>query len=204
MLAVAAARRPVLVKALNDQTAARSRCRMTNVRDRAERSLCDAARAAVDAGDDSQTLQELVAALEEWQVTYEAQLSAAANAQSDWAQLQAVLDGDTLNAVTATDATVTERDALVAGAEAAFEAAVHAELSAIEAAPVGGGRRRPRATWEPVTELVTAARQTVKASREQMLTAAGLAEKADGVADEHAGCSAKCPRSRRSRGRGRG
>ena len=189
VLAVAAARRPVLVKALKDRTAAEEAAQIAaNVRDRAERSLCDAAKAAeVDAGDDSQTLQELVAALEEWQVTYEAQLSAAANAQSDWAQLQAVLDGDTLDAVTAAkDATVTERDALVAGAEAASEAAVHAELSAIEAALSVGVNETAARDVKTVTELVTAARQTVKASREQMLTAAGLAEKADGVADERA------------------
>lgn len=189
-LAADAARRPVLVKALADRTAAEEAARTaTNVRDQAERSLCDAAQVAgVDAGSDgSATPQDLVAALESWQITFDEQLSAAAEAQRDWADLQAVLNGATLEELTATrDAAIMERDALVEEAAADAEAAEQAVRISIEAANSAAVDEAAAGDVETVAELLTAAREEVRASRAEMITFAGLAEKADGVATERA------------------
>jgi exonuclease SbcC len=189
-LAAGAARRPVLVKALADRTSTEEAARTTTkVRDQADRGLRDAARAAgVDAGgDDSATPQDLVAALEAWQVTYEEQLSAAAEARRGWADLQAVLNGATLEELTATrDAAVVERDALVEAAAATTAAAAQAVSIAIEAANSAAVDETAAGDVNAVTELLTAAREEVKASREEMLTLARLAEKAGGVAAERA------------------
>lgn len=189
-LAAGAARRPVLVKGLADRAATEEAARTaTKVRVQAERGLRDAAQAAgVDTGGDgSATPADLVAALEAWQVAHDEQLSAAAEAQRDWAYLQAVLNGASLEELTATtDAAVVERDALVEGATAAAEAAEQAVSVAIEAANSAAVDEAAAGDVKTVTELLTAAREEVKASRAEMLAFAGLAEKADGVAAERA------------------
>jgi uncharacterized protein YhaN len=189
-LAVGAARRPVLVKALADRAAAEEAARTaTKVRVQAERGLRDAAQTAgVDTGGDGSAIpQDLVAALEAWQVAHDEQLSAAAEAQRDWADLQAVLNGASLEELTATrDAAVVERETLVEGATAAAEAAEQAVSVAVEAANSAAVDEAAAGDVKTVTELLTAAREEVKASRAEMLAFAGLAEKADGVAAERA------------------
>lgn len=189
-LAADAARRPLVVKALADRRAAEEAAHTaTNVRVQAERVLRNAAQAAgVDAGSDgSSTPQDLVAALEAWQVTFDEQLSAAAEAQRDWADLQAVLNGVTLEELTASrDAAVLERDALVEAAAAAAEAAEQAVSVSIEAAKSAEVDEAASGDVETVAELLTAAREELRPWRAEMISFAGLAEKADGVATERA------------------
>jgi len=75
---------------------------------------------------------------------------------------------------------------LVEAAAEATEAAAQAARVAIEAANSAGLDDAAAADEETVTQLLTAAREEVRAARAEMLTFSGLAEKADGVAAERA------------------
>jgi uncharacterized protein YhaN len=189
-LAVRAARRPALVKALSDRTADEEAAHAAaGVRDQAVQGLHSAAQsAALDlGGDGSATPEVLVTALEAWQVTYDERLNAAAEDQRDWADLQALLNGATLEEFTATkNAAVAERDALVEAAAAAAEAVTQAVRIAIEAAKSAEVDETSADDVQAVTALLTAAREDVTAARAEMLNFARLAEKADGVAAERA------------------
>jgi DNA repair exonuclease SbcCD ATPase subunit len=186
--AAAASRRPALTQALADRlTAEDAAVAATAALKRAITGLRSATRAAGAPVAEDAPETDVVAALEQWQVTYADRVATADAHQHDWAELQAALDGATLADLELELRRLRDDNAELAEVAARAEAAATAALErAQSAAAAAGVDPLSGSDVDSATKLVSDARQDLASARTEALGLSGFAENSGGVAAERA------------------
>lgn len=186
------ARRPAVAQALADRLAAEQDAEhVASLRAGAEqlvRTAVTATGSTIETG--ATTTDDLVEAMRAWQRQREQQLQELARRQRQWAELQALLSGESLAGLDGAhthaneEAAAESRVALAAEQEVERLAVIAEEAAAVAVAT--GAAKLTSAELVQVELALRTASQHLKQAHVQMLALVGLAEKADGAVTERA------------------